>query len=351
MCGGLAGETFGRGCSGTFGTPSRMGDLDHGTAGKRKDYGGAASRQSPCCGLDDRRSPGPCPGPTSHRGSRMGDRRAGRARPPDPGPHRQDPDRSRLGRHSRCDGAAARVASGCTRMDRTLCRGAARMSIRGLRGARARDALAAGRHSIWRWRGNDDKSRDRSRLRGVIASGSSPPHRYPQSHNDGGRGRAAGPATRGGPHGSVHRYGEDHPMKVRDLMSADPIAVSPDTTVFDARQTMLKERIRPFFVTEGHRPLGIVTDRDIRLNLPSQATSLSVWEVNYLLARLTVEEVMTTGVIIIGPDQNARNAARLMLEHKIGALPVLDAGRLIGIITETDVLRAFARTPEPAEQT
>ena len=76
-----------------------------------------------------------------------------------------------------------------------------------------------------------------------------------------------------------------------------------------------------------------------------------MWEVNYLLARLTVEEVMTTGVIIIGPDQNARNAARLMLEHKIGALPVLDAGRLIGIITETDVLRAFARTPEPAEQT
>ena len=140
-------------------------------------------------------------------------------------------------------------------------------------------------------------------------------------------------------------------MRVRDLMSADPIAVSPDTTVFDARQTMVKERIRHLLVTEGERLLGIVTDRDIRLHLPSQATSLSVWEVNYLLARLTVEEVMTTGVIIIGPDQNARNAARLMLEHKIGALPVLDAGRLIGIITETDVLRAFARTPEPAEQT
>jgi len=140
-------------------------------------------------------------------------------------------------------------------------------------------------------------------------------------------------------------------MKVRDLMSADPIAVSPDTTVFDARQTMVKERIRHLLVTEGQRLLGIVTDRDIRLNLPSQATSLSVWEVNYLLARLTVEEVMTTGVIIIGPDQNARNAARLMLEHKIGALPVLDGERLIGIITETDVLRAFARTPEPAEQT
>ena len=67
--------------------------------------------------------------------------------------------------------------------------------------------------------------------------------------------------------------------------------------------------------------------------------------------RAAYDEVMTTGIIIIGPDQNARNAARLMLEHKIGALPVLDGERLIGIITETDVLRAFARTPEPAEQT
>jgi acetoin utilization protein AcuB len=86
-----------------------------------------------------------------------------------------------------------------------------------------------------------------------------------------------------------------------------------------------------------------VTDRDIRLNLPSQATSLSVWEVNYLLARLTVDEVMTKSVIVIGPNREARDAARLMLEHKIGALPVVDGEHLVGIVTETDVLRAFAR--------
>jgi acetoin utilization protein AcuB len=137
-------------------------------------------------------------------------------------------------------------------------------------------------------------------------------------------------------------------MKVRELMTGAPICVRPDTPVFDARQTMLKERIRHLLVTENRRLLGIITDRDIRLNLPSQATSLSVWEVNHLLARLTVGEVMTTSVIIIGPDQDARDAARLMLEHKIGALPVLDGTHLIGIITETDVLRAFARKPEPA---
>jgi acetoin utilization protein AcuB len=114
---------------------------------------------------------------------------------------------------------------------------------------------------------------------------------------------------------------------------------------------MLKERIRHLLVKEGGRLVGIVTDRDIRLNLPSQATSLSVWEVNHLLSRLTVGEVMTKGVIITGPDQEARAAARLMLEHKIGALPVLDGAHLVGILTETDILRAFARVPEAAGRT
>ena len=137
-------------------------------------------------------------------------------------------------------------------------------------------------------------------------------------------------------------------MKVRELMSGAPITVSPETTVFDARRLMLKERIRHLLVTEDRRLVGIITDRDIRLNLPSQATSLSVWEVNYLLARLTVGQAMTKSVIITGPDRDARAAAQLMLEHKVGALPVLDGEHLIGILTETDILRAFARAPEAA---
>ena len=137
-------------------------------------------------------------------------------------------------------------------------------------------------------------------------------------------------------------------MKVRELMSGAPITVSPDTTVFEARRLMLKERIRHLLVTEDRRLVGIITDRDIRLNLPSQATSLSVWEVNYLLARLTVGQAMTKSVIITGPDRDARAAAQLMLEHKVGALPVLDGEHLIGILTETDILRAFARAPEAA---
>lgn len=78
-------------------------------------------------------------------------------------------------------------------------------------------------------------------------------------------------------------------MDVRDLMTTALVTVAPDTPVLEARKRMHAERIRHLLVTSAHGSLeGIVTDRDIRLNLPSPATSLSVWELNYLLARLTV---------------------------------------------------------------
>jgi acetoin utilization protein AcuB len=137
-------------------------------------------------------------------------------------------------------------------------------------------------------------------------------------------------------------------MKVRDLMTSKPITVDPEMPMLDARQRMAEARIRHLIVTEGSRVVGIVTDRDIRLNLPSPATSLSVWELNYLLARVTVDQVMTSPVITIHPAREAREAARVMLEHKIGALPVLEGMRLVGIITETDLVRAFAQTAELA---
>jgi acetoin utilization protein AcuB len=133
-------------------------------------------------------------------------------------------------------------------------------------------------------------------------------------------------------------------MKIRDLMTATPITTGPDTPVIDARKLMLGKRIRHLLVTEGPKLVGIVTDRDIRLNLPSPATSLSVWEVNYLLARLTVASVMTKALVTVSPERDSRDAAVLMLDHQIGALPVVDGGQLVGIITETDLLRAFVKT-------
>jgi len=137
-------------------------------------------------------------------------------------------------------------------------------------------------------------------------------------------------------------------MIVADLMTRSVITVPPETPVLDARQEMLKRKLRHLPVIGPDRELlGIVTDRDIRLSLPSQATSLSVWELNYLLTKLTVEQVMTRTVITAGPERPAADAARLMLDQKIGALPVMDTGRLVGIVTETDLLRAFVRMAAP----
>jgi acetoin utilization protein AcuB len=137
-------------------------------------------------------------------------------------------------------------------------------------------------------------------------------------------------------------------MRVNNLMSRIVISTPGTTPVLEARALMQKERIRHLLVVDDGRLQGIVTDRDIRLNMASPATSLSVWELNHLLARLTVDQVMTRSVIVIDPDRDAREAARLMLDHKIGALPVLEGEHLLGIITESDLLRAFVDSPEPA---
>ncbi len=130
-------------------------------------------------------------------------------------------------------------------------------------------------------------------------------------------------------------------MRVRDLMTPYPVTVPPSTSVVDARHLMEERRIRHLLVTEDHRLLGIVTDRDIRLNLPSPATTLSIWELNYLLNKLTVNDVMTRSVIVVDPDREAADAAVLMVAEKIGALPVIYGGQLVGIVTETDFLAAF----------
>jgi len=134
-------------------------------------------------------------------------------------------------------------------------------------------------------------------------------------------------------------------MRVQDIMTISCITAPPQMPVLEARQMMLEKRIRHLLVTEGTKLVGIVTDRDIRLNLPSPATSLSVWEINYLLARMTVSNVMSKNVVSVSPSQDAREAAQLMLDRKIGALPVVSDGQqLVGIITETDLLRAFVKS-------
>jgi acetoin utilization protein AcuB len=129
-------------------------------------------------------------------------------------------------------------------------------------------------------------------------------------------------------------------MLVNDIMSRKVITVDPDTPMLEARKRMAEARIRHLVVMENVRVVGIITDRDIRLNLPSPAISLSVWEINFLLAKLTVREVMSQSVIVIGSDRPAAEAALIMVDYKIGALPVVDDSGLAGIVTESDFVRA-----------
>jgi len=131
-------------------------------------------------------------------------------------------------------------------------------------------------------------------------------------------------------------------------MTREVFTMSPATSVADACLEMARHRIRHLLVTDEYRLLvGIVTDRDIRSNMPSPATSLSVWEVSYLLARLTLAEVMSPSVIVVDPDRDVREAARIMIDHKIGALPVLEGREIVGIVSTTDLLRALAAEVGP----
>jgi acetoin utilization protein AcuB len=139
---------------------------------------------------------------------------------------------------------------------------------------------------------------------------------------------------------------QKEPLRVRDLMSAAPLTVTPDTSVHTARALMQQRQIQHLPVVEENRLVGMVSDSDIRLALPSPATSLSVWELHQLLDKLTVGEVMSRFVVTVAPHLPVTTAIGRMLRHRIGAVPVTEDRRIIGILTRGDVLRAFLRTQE-----
>jgi acetoin utilization protein AcuB len=131
-------------------------------------------------------------------------------------------------------------------------------------------------------------------------------------------------------------------MLVREYMSQPVISADPTTPITEALKTMRERGIRRLPVVDPTGRLrGIVSDRDLLHAAPSQATSLSIWEITYLLGRITVEKVMTKEVLTVGPDTPVERAAQIMVDHKIGGLPVVDGGNLVGVITETDIFRLF----------
>ncbi len=127
-------------------------------------------------------------------------------------------------------------------------------------------------------------------------------------------------------------------MLVGRRMRTALITVTPDVTLAQARDLLHRHRIRHLPVVEGDRLLGLLTDRDIRQVSPSSATDITPDQATAFLAQIRVDQAMVRQLRTVSPYTTIEEAARLMIEHKIGCLPVLEADRLVGIITETDIL-------------
>jgi acetoin utilization protein AcuB len=128
-------------------------------------------------------------------------------------------------------------------------------------------------------------------------------------------------------------------MFVGERMSRPVISVSPDESINDVLAMFRKEHIRRAPVMKEGKLVGIVSERDLLNASPSSATSLSVWEINYLISKVKVKNVMTRKVITVDKDTPIEEAARIMADKKIGGLPVVTGDKVVGMITETDLFR------------
>ncbi len=130
-------------------------------------------------------------------------------------------------------------------------------------------------------------------------------------------------------------------MLVGERMSRPVISITRDMPIHDALALFKKERIRRAPVLKDGKLIGIISDKDLLNASPSKATSLSVWEMNYMLSKITVKEVMTRAVLTVQADTPIEEAARIMADNKIGGVPVMKADKVVGMITETDLFKIF----------
>lgn len=130
-------------------------------------------------------------------------------------------------------------------------------------------------------------------------------------------------------------------MAVRDFMTRKVIYISPDTTVAYAADLMREQDIHRLPVIENDKLVGLVTEGTIAEASPSKATTLSIFEMNYLLNKTKVKDVMIRDVITVSQFASLEDAVYLMFKHKVGILPVMDNGQLSGVITDRDVFKAF----------
>lgn len=132
---------------------------------------------------------------------------------------------------------------------------------------------------------------------------------------------------------------------IREWMSSPVLTIRPETAISLAHTMMKEHKVRRLAVVDEHdRLVGIITIGDVREASPSDATTLSIWELNYLWAQLTVAKIMSHDVVVVKPNETIFDAAKLMLDHKVSGLPVVDeTGKLIGMITESDIFRMVVR--------
>jgi acetoin utilization protein AcuB len=131
-------------------------------------------------------------------------------------------------------------------------------------------------------------------------------------------------------------------MLVKDRMSKHPLTIDLEESVSSAHQYMQEQKVRHLpVVDKAGKMVGLVSEEDLLKAEPSAATTLSVWEIHTLLMKVKVKSVMVQEVITTTEDTPIEAAAQRMLEQKIGCLPVLRDGKLVGIITESDLFRTF----------
>ncbi len=130
-------------------------------------------------------------------------------------------------------------------------------------------------------------------------------------------------------------------MFVGERMSHPVISISPDTSIHDALAMFKKEHIRRAPVIKDGKLVGIISERDLLNASPSPVTSLSVWEMNYLLSKVTVKQVMSKKVKTVDADTPIEEVARIMADNKFGGMPVMRSGKVVGMITETDLFKVF----------
>jgi CBS domain-containing protein len=137
-------------------------------------------------------------------------------------------------------------------------------------------------------------------------------------------------------------------MLVLHHMTTDPIVIAPEDSLVHARTLMRRHSVRHLLVLQDGRLDGVITDRDIRDYMPSLCRDMGLHELSQEISRVHVDEAMKRLPVTISPEETIERAAQLFLAHRIGCLPVVSEGKVVGLITTSDVLRTLATRPPPS---